>query len=340
MKVLVTGGTGFVGSNLALYFRALGHDVRAVDNFFKQMGAAENLARLRAGGIEVVHVDIRNTNDVTQFFGTAGPTDVVLHAAAQVAFKRSVENPRLDFEINLLGTFNLLEAVRQYVPEAIFLYVSTNQVYGQLNSVPLVERERRLDYQDLAFGIPETFPLEFLSPYGCSKGGAEQYALDYARMYGLRTVVARLGGIYGEWQYSYEDHGWVAFMTKMLLMDEPFNRFGHGKQVRDVLHISDLCRAFELLVEHIDTVQGQALNIAGGPNFTLSVLELLDLLEDLTGRQQKSVMNPMRVGDKLVAYLDTRKAERLIGWSPVVSPREGVGRLISWTQEHLLTAVP
>ena len=334
MKVVVTGGTGFVGSNLAYYFQTQGHKVIALDNFSKEIGTFENKRRIESVGVKVSYLDIRSWNDVEQFFKTQDDIGAILHVAAQVAFKRSVENPRLDFEVNALGTFNLLEALRLHQPQAVFVYASTNQVYGQLKNVPLVEYEKRFDYADMPYGIPETFPLDFLSPYGCSKGAADQYTTDYAQIYGLKTVVARLGGIYGDWQYSYEDHGWVAYMTKMVVLDQPFNRYGHGKQVRDVLYISDICRASELLVERIETVKGQALNIAGGPANSLSILELLELLEELTGHKEKSFVNPMRIGDKVVAYLDIRRAKDLIGWEPVVKVREGIQRLIEWTQAH------
>lgn len=335
MNIIVTGGAGFLGSNLAHYFQTCGHEVIALDNFFKEVGVFENKRRIESVGVKVSYLDIRNWNDVEQFFKAQKDIGAILHVAAQVAFKRSVENPRLDFEINALGTFNLLEAVRLYQPQAAFVSASTNQVYGRLSDVPLIEQEKRFDYTDMPYGIPETFPLDFLSPYGCSKGAADQYTIDYARIYGLKTVVARLGGIYGDWQYSYEDHGWVAFMTKMVVLDQPFNRYGHGKQVRDVLYISDICRAFELLVEKIETVKGQALNIAGGPANTLSILELLELLEELIGHKEKSIINPMRTGDKLVAYLDIRKVQARLGWTPNVSPREGIRRLIEWTLKHV-----
>lgn len=335
MKVIVTGGTGFVGSNLACYFKTLGHEVVALDNFSKEIGTFENKRRVEAAGVKVMHLDIRNWNDVEHFFRNQMDVGAILHVAAQVAFKRSVENPRLDFEVNALGTFNLLEALRLYQPQAVFVCASTNQVYGQLSNVPLIEYEKRFDYADMPYGIPETFPLDFLSPYGCSKGAADQYTTDYARIYGLKTVVARLGGIYGDWQYSYEDHGWVAFMTKMVVLDQPFNRHGHGKQVRDVLYISDICRAIDLLVEKIETVNGLALNIAGGPANSLSILELLDLLESITGHTEKSTVNPMRIGDKVVCYLDIRKAQAMLGWAPTVSAREGIMRLVEWTQKHV-----
>jgi len=330
MKIVVTGALGFVGTNLCLHFLSKGSEVIAVDNRFKHVGGDQNLELICNKGARFCHVDIRNWNDVETLFKNESNIDAVLHMAAQVAFKRSVENPRLDFEINALGTFNLLEAIRLHQPEITFLCASTNQVYGELKNIPVVEKELRYDYVDLPYGIPETFPLDFLSPYGCSKGAADQYTLDYARVYGIKTVVTRFGGIYGDYQYSYEDHGWVAFMTKMVLQNKQFNRFGHGKQVRDILYISDIIAAIDLCIEKIDTIAGEAINIAGGPKNTSSILELLLLLEKITGNKEKSILNPMRKADKLVAYLDIRKAKELIGWEPHIGIEEGLKKLIKW----------
>jgi len=335
MKYIIVGGTGFVGSNLAWHFKTKGNEVIAIDNLSKTVGTFENKARIESIGVKVINVDIRNWNDVEHFFKSQNDIGAIIHVAAQVAFSISVSNPRLDFEINALGTFNLLEALRLYHPKAAFVNASTNQVYGQQEQVPLIENEKRFDYKDLKFGLPETFPLDFLSPYGCSKGAADQYTLDYARLYDLKTVSARLGGIYGDWQYSYEDHGWVAYMTQMVVRNKTFNRYGHGKQVRDVLYISDICNAFELIIKNAINIRGEAINIAGGYSNTLSVLELLDLLESLTKNKEKSIMNPMRKADKLVAYLDIRKAKELIGWEPLVSKEEGISKLINWTKKNL-----
>jgi len=335
MKYIIVGGTGFVGSNLSEHFSKKGHDVIAIDNLSKAVGTFENKKRIESLGVNVINVDIRNWNDVEVFFKNQKDITVIIHVAAQVAFSKSVENPRLDFEINALGTFNLLEALRLYHPNAIFLNASTNQVYGQQQDEPLIELDKRFDYKNLKFGLPETFPLSFLSPYGCSKGAADQYTIDYAKLYDLNAVTARLGGIYGDWQYSYEDHGWVAYMTQMVVNNKPFNRYGHGKQVRDILYISDICNAFELMIDNIKKVKGQAINISGGYSNSLSVIELLELLEKLTGNKELSKVNPMRKADKLVAYLDIRKAKELINWEPLVNKEIGIQKLINWTKEHI-----
>lgn len=330
MKIVITGALGFVGVNLALSYLKEGHEVIGLDNRFKQLGSNENLALFEKNGGDYRYADIRNANDVDFFFKTEKDIDVVFNLAAQVAFKNSIENPRLDFEINALGTINLLESIRINDNNIIFINASTNQVYGNAKSAEVKEFDTRYDFVDLKHGLNEDFPLDFLSPYGCSKGAADQYTIDYSRCFDMKTVVTRFGGIYGIHQYSYQDHGWVSFMTNMVLNDQEFNRFGHGKQVRDILYVSDIVNALRLCVDHIDKVNGEAINIAGGSENSISVLELLTHLEKLTGNKERSIINPMRKADKLVAYLDIRKAKRLIDWEPKVSVEEGLTNLINW----------
>ena len=330
MKVVITGVLGFVGINLALNYLDEGHEVIGLDNRFKKLGSNENLKLFEDSGGKYHYVDVRNYNDVLNFFKQTEKINMVFNLAAQVAFKNSVENPRLDFEINALGTLNLLEAVRLTDENIIFIHASTNQVYGNAKSVKVQELSTRYDYVDLKFGLDENFPLDFLSPYGCSKGASDQYTVDYSRVFGMKTVVTRFGGIYGKHQYSYQDHGWVSFMAEMVLNDLEFNRFGHGKQVRDILYVSDIVDALKLCVINIDKVNGHAINISGGYENSISVLELLKILETITGNKEKSIINPMRKADKLVAYLDIRKAKDLLGWQPRVSKEEGLEKLVKW----------
>ena len=332
MRVVITGVLGFVGVNLALSYLDEGHEVIGLDNRFKTLGSNENLKLFEESGGHFRYVDIRNFNDVSSFFNEIKKIDVVFNLAAQVAFKNSVENPRLDFEINALGTLNLLEAVRIIDKNIIFVNASTNQVYGNAKSAKVQELPTRYDFLDLEYGLDENFPLDFLSPYGCSKGASDQYTIDYSRVFDMKTVVTRFGGIYGTHQYSYQDHGWVSFMSNMVLKNKEFNRFGHGKQVRDILFISDIVEALKLCVVKIKEVNGHAINIAGGNRNSISVLELLQLLESITGNKEKSIINPMRKADKLVAYLDIRKAKNLLGWEPKVSNEEGIKKLLDWLQ--------
>jgi len=230
-----------------------------------------------------------------------------------------------------LGTFNLLEALRINNPEALFVYASTNQVYGELKGVPLIETETRFDFENLERGVPEDHPADFLSPYGCSKGAGDMYVKDYGRVYNLNTVVTRFGGIYGPHQYSYEDHGWISFITDQVRRDLEFNRFGHGKQVRDVLFIDDILDVMHKIWVLKDSLKkGACYNVGGGKENSLSVLELLALLEELTGNKERSIVNPMRQADKLVVYLDISKAKNDLGWEPKISYREGIAKLIEW----------
>jgi CDP-paratose 2-epimerase len=333
MKILITGALGFVGSNLCKHFgQDPSNTVVGIDNRYKLPGSIQNQTLIANSNTHYSYCDIRNINDLNMIFIEYEGFDLVLHMAAQVAFKCSVDNPRLDFEINALGTFNLLEATRQYCADAIFVYASTNQVYGELKDESIQEYESRFDFVKLKSGVPETYPVDFLSPYGCSKGAGDMYVQDYARVYGMRTVVARFGGIYGDNQYSYEDHGWVSYISEMVRSNSNFNRFGHGKQVRDVLYISDIIRAISLMIINIDTISGDVFNISGGPENTLSVLELLTLLEILTGNKEKSIVNPMRQADKVVMYLDISKAKLKLGWVPVVNKTTGIKKLLKWLE--------
>jgi CDP-paratose 2-epimerase len=331
MKILITGSLGFVGSNLCYnYGQEEGYEVIGIDNKYKEIGGNQNYSLITSVGVRYEYCDIRNVNDVENLFRTHGGFDIIFHMAAQVAFKCSVDNPRLDFEINALGTFNLLEGTRSYCAKALFIYASTNQVYGSLPDEPIEELETRYDFLELPYGVPENYRLDFLSPYGCSKGTGDMYVQDYSRVYGMNTVVARFGGIYGIHQYSYEDHGWISFISEMVLKDQEFNRYGHGKQVRDVLYISDIIRAFDAMIDNKNIIKGEVFNISGGPGNTLSVIELLTLLEEMTGNKEKSIINPMRKADKIVMYLDIRKAKNALGWEPIVNKNDGIAKLLTW----------
>jgi len=326
MKILITGVLGFVGTNLACHLaKKHNAEVVGVDNNYKELGSKENLELISKSGVIFDYCDIRNNDNVEDIFNKHGPFDGIFNMAAQVAFKVSVEQPRLDFEINALGTFNLLEALRLKSPDSLFVYASTNQVYGELKNVPVEEHTTRFDFINLKDGVPEDHNLDFLSPYGCSKGAADMYVQDYGRVFGLNTVVTRFGGIYGTNQYSYEDHGWISYITDQVRRDLSFNRFGHGKQVRDILFIDDILDAMSKIYNKRNKLEkGLCINIGGGKENSLSVLELLNLLEELTGNKEKSIIKPMRKADKLVVYLDIKKAKRVIEWEPKINYREGI----------------
>lgn len=333
MKILITGCLGFVGTNLVLHLLKKGHTVLGIDSRFKREGSSQNLELTLKKGLEYQYCDIRNYNDIFNTLKNKERIDIVYHFASQVSFKNSISNPRLDFEVNLLGTFNLLEYIRQHSPNTKFVYASTNQVYGNLEKIDLVESETRFDFKTMKKGVPENYPLDYLSPYGCSKGGGEIYCIDYSRVYDLKIAIARFGGIYGVNQYSSEDHGWVAYITNMIRTNQQYRRFGHGKQVRDILYISDLVTACEKIGESKEKLNCQIYNVAGGPTNTLSVLELIKLIEHLTGNKSKDEVLEMRKADKVVMYLDIEKAKKELNWHPKVSYIEGLKKLLSWQEK-------
>jgi CDP-paratose 2-epimerase len=281
---------------------------------------------------QFVEGDVRDYDNLAEVVRGA---DVILHLASQVAVTTSVEDPRTDFEINALGTFNALEAVRHHSPEAVFLYASTNKVYGGMESVRISEEESRYAFADFTDGIPENFPLDFHSPYGCSKGAGDQYTIDYARIYGLRTLALRQSCIYGRRQFGVEDQGWVAHFIIAACLGRPITIYGDGKQVRDLLHISDLLRAYELGIEKIDEVKGQAFNLGGGPDNTLTIWsDFRPILESLMGGPVQVTHEPWRPGDQKVFVANIRRAQERLKWRPQVTPVEGIRDLFEWVSNN------
>ncbi len=334
MKSLVIGGAGFIGSNLVKRLLDDGHEVVVLDDLSRQ-GASCNLEWLREQGqIEFIKADIREYSAVRRVFSNHREVDVVYHQAAQVAVTTSVLDPRRDFEINTLGTLNVLEAIRELGLDPVFLFASTNKVYGGLEHLEVEERGGRYHYTDLPYGVAESEQLDFHSPYGCSKGAADQYVRDYARIYGLRSVVFRQSCIYGYRQFGVEDQGWVAWFTIASELRKPITIYGDGKQVRDVLFIDDLVDVYLSAVDAIDHCAGRIYNIGGGPNNQLSLLELLKLLEELTGRPSDPRFADWRPGDQPIFVADIRSVENDLGWRPAVDVREGVHRLHGWVQEQ------
>ena len=264
-----------------------------------------------------------------------------LHLAAQVAVTTSFDRPVDDFEINARGTLNVLEALRLCNPRAPMVFASTNKVYGRMADLAVTETGQRYSYRDLPAGVSEGRSLDFYSPYGCSKGAGDQYVVDFARIYGLRTVVFRQSCIYGPHQFGIEDQGWLAWFAIRALLDRGVTIFGDGKQVRDVLFIEDLIAVYDAAVARIERASGQAYNIGGGPVHTLSLLELVDLLEARLGRRLRYRFADWRPGDQKVFVSDVRKAERELGWSPRVGAGDGLDRMLQWLQENaaLLPAV-
>ena len=332
-SILITGGAGFIGVNAAQYFHDRGWIINIVDNLSRH-GAAENLYWLqRQCKIRFERADVRDRQAMEQLVADLRP-DAVLHLAGQVAVTTSVTNPRNDFEINALGTFNVIEAVRLKSPNSFFINASTNKVYGKMEDLGIVERNGRYEYRDLPSGIDETRPLDFHSPYGCSKGVGDQYSIDYARIYGIQSVTLRQSCIYGPRQFGIEDQGWVAWFTIAAVLGKPITIYGDGKQIRDVLHVEDLSRAYEAAFERRHSVAGQAFNIGGGPANTLSLLELINLLEHDLKISVPVKFDHWRPGDQPVFVCALEKAQQLLGWQPTISVREGISQLIAWVRDH------
>jgi CDP-paratose 2-epimerase len=332
---LITGGAGFVATNVADRLLSDGRPVIILDNL-SRAGVEQNLRWLRARHgrmVEPIVADIRNLKVVRAAVHRASQ---IFHFAAQVAVTTSLVDPFTDFEINARGTLNVLEAMRDMKNPPSLLFTSTNKVYGDLADVKLVRRDARYEPADPAIsrgGIAESRPLDFHSPYGCSKGAAEQYVLDYARTFGLPTAVFRMSCIYGPHQFGTEDQGWVAHFVIQALDRRPLTIYGDGAQVRDILFVEDLVDAMLAAHERIDTVRGRAFNIGGGPENTVSLLELIDLVTELTGMEPPVRFEEWRPADQRYYVSDVGRFSRATGWAPQVDVREGVERLHNWLLE-------
>ncbi len=335
MRYLVTGGAGFIGANYVHRLVARGEYVTVYDNLSRP-GAIRNLAWLRetfgADGFAFIHGDVR---DAALLTAAVRDAEVLVHLASQVAVTYSVQHPREDIEINALGTFNLLEAARLSRHAPVILYASTNKVYGGMEEAIIQEGETSYHYRDYPEGIPETYPLDFHSPYGNSKGAGDQYVRDYARIYNLPTVVFRQSCIYGPRQFGMEDQGWVAWFIIAALLERPITIYGDGKQVRDVLYVDDLLDAYDAAIARIQTVRGQIYNVGGGARNTLSVWrEFGPLLERLLGRAIQVQWAHWRPGDQRIYVSDIRKAARDLDWQPRVGVEEGITQLYKWVVEN------
>ena len=333
-KILITGGCGFLGSNLSRHAIESGYELHILDNLYRE-GSKENLHWLqKQGPFTYHHKDIRNQNDVETVVREVQP-DITFHLAGQVAMTTSIEQPQFDFEINVRGSFNILEAIRKYAPESITIYSSTNKVYGDFAGFQFNEEEKRYSCPEYPEGFPESLPLDFHSPYGCSKGAADQYMLDYSRVYNLRTVVFRHSSIYGGRQFSTEHQGWIGWFCRKALemQDNPESQFtiaGDGKQVRDVLHAEDLIRCYFSAVNNIGSAKGQAFNIGGGMKNSFSLLELFAFLEDELNVTMNFKKTPWRFSDQKVFVADNSKAGEILGWTPAVDKNCGVRKMIEW----------
>lgn len=333
-KILITGGAGFIGVNAADRFLREGYEVVVFDNFSRK-GTDLNrgfLERTFSQRLSVMKGDVRTDSRVLGEL--CEQCDVVLHLAGQVAVTTSVVNPREDFDINALGTFNVLEAVRLSRRRPLLIFASTNKVYGGLDNVSVEEGERRYRFSGGLRGITEEQQLDFHSPYGCSKGAADQYVRDYARLYGMKTVVLRQSCIYGPHQMGIEDQGWVAWFMIAGLFDRPVQVYGNGKQVRDLLYIDDLIEAYWQCVRQPDAVSGRVFNMGGGPDNTLSLLEFLELLATKNGMQLRYTHGETRPGDQPIFISDNAAFMKATGWCPRTGVGEGIGKLHAWLLEN------
>jgi CDP-paratose 2-epimerase len=336
-SILITGGAGFIGTNLAHKFLSEGKPVTILDSL-RRPGVEANLdwlSRTHDSNLNIRIADVRNPYKVQEAVDEA---EFVYHFAGQVAVTTSYKRPVSDLQTNVVGTVNVLEAIRNSSHRPPMLFTSTNKVYGNLSDLDLVANGRRYILKQKY--VDENQPLDFQSPYGCSKGSADAYVLDYARMYGLETLVFRMSCIYGPHQYGTEDQGWVAHFLIQALQGKPITIFGDGKQVRDILFIDDLVQAFKLAYKKADSLSGEAFNMGGGLENSVSLNEFLDLVEELTGENITRYYSDWRAGDQKYYVSNTRKFSSLTGWKPQYGIREGVDRLYQWLLDSDVVDVP
>ncbi len=335
MNILITGGCGFLGSNIAAYGIKNGHNITVIDNL-SRFGSNSNLEWLRSlGEFTYIHGDTRNKEDVERVIA-ANKFDAIFQLAGQVAMTTSIEYPYKDFQTNVMGTMHVLEGVRKYSPDTVVIFSSSNKVYGDLEQYHYTEGEKRYTCDEFPNGFDESVPLDFHSPYGCSKGAADQYMLDYHRIFGLKTIVFRHSSMYGGRQFSTYDQGWIgwfcqkAIELKNVPNAKPFTISGNGKQVRDVLYADDMVNLYYTAAQHTDVMAGKAYNIGGSISQSLSLLELFDVLNSKLGIEMKYECLPPRISDQRVFVADIARVKNDIGWEPKVSADEGISRMLEW----------
>ncbi len=333
--VLITGGAGFIGTNLADRLLSSGRSVTVFDNLSRP-GVDQNLRWLRERHGDRLHIEVADIRDHYALRRAVRSARQVYHFAAQVAVTTSLTDPVLDFEVNACGTLHLLEALRSLRTPPPLVFTSTNKVYGDLGDIRLGKNDSRYEPEDLLvrrYGINEDRPLDFHSPYGCSKGTADQYVMDYARTFPIPMVVFRMSCIYGPHQFGTEDQGWVAHFLIRAVEEQPITLYGDGRQVRDLLFVDDLIEALLLAQAHLPKLSGQAFNIGGGPAQAISLLELIELIAELHGESPTAQFADWRPGDQRYYVSDTRKFRAATGWAPQVSVRHGLKLLYQWLLE-------
>jgi CDP-paratose 2-epimerase len=338
LKIVITGVAGFIGSHIAEFYAKQGHDVLGIDNFSRSQlldKSLEDNSNYLIGNyqnISILMIDLRDYHNILSFFKSNFNIDVVIHCAAQTAVTKSITNPKEDFENNLIGSFNLLEAIRESGQKPILIYTSTNKVYGaNIDYCGIQKGENRYRFNlNYAKGIKEDFPIDLTShsPYGVSKLSVDLYFQEWGYQYGFRVGVFRCSCIYGPRQMGVEDQGWIIHFIKSALEDKTINIFGDGKQVRDVLYISDLVEVFDLFIK--SDIKHEVFNIGGGHENTLSLLELIEILEIKLFKEIKVEFHAWRSSDQKVYTSDISKAYKLLNWYPKVSPTEGIKKIIKW----------
>lgn len=335
MKVLITGGAGFIGCNLAMYLASKGHSITIYDNL-SRIGTKNNLNWLIDNIdnklIDIVVDDVRNYQVLLKY---TEDVELICHLAAQTAVTGSLVDPKNDFEVNALGSFNVLEAARHSNANPVLIYASTNKVYGTSPNFSISKQSNRYVYSNNHHGINERQNLDFHSPYGCSKGAADQYIIDYARIYGLKTVTLRQSCIYGIRQMGNEDQGWIAHFIISALQGNEITIYGDGCQVRDALYITDLLTLYDLITQRIDSIRGQVYNIGGGPDNTISLLEFIIKLEDILNQKINFSFSDWRTGDQKVYISDIRRVKTDLDWHPTIGIDNGIRKLVSWIKDNL-----
>ena len=328
MKIFIIGGCGFIGFNVFSFLKNKNYNnITIIDNLSGQ-SSKKNYIKIKKEfkKVKFYNIDISQNKKIFDLIKQNKP-DVILALHGQVAVTRSIKDPKLDYNNNFLSVFNLLESIRKFSPKSILINLSSNKVYGKVEKIDLKENKSRYFSNHL---IDEKYPLNFESPYGCSKGAADQYVVDYAKLYNLRTVSLRLSCVYGENQWGTEDQGWIAWFIKCALLKNKIRLFGTGKQVRDVLHVSDLASLIYLCVKKINVIKGHAFNIGGGPKNTLSLLELINKIEIKLKIKINYSFSKVRFGDQKFFVNNLSKIKKMTGWYPKISVNNGLNKYIDW----------
>jgi len=336
MNYLITGGVGFIGTNTAIYFsKNKKNKITIIDNFSrKQVDKNATFLKRNYPQIKIIKSNVEDTDKYIEEIEMA---DVIIHLAGQTAVTKSIANPDSDFQTNIFSTFKLLETVRQNNPNTIFIYSSTNKVYGDLSKHKFKKNLKEKNYLDICHpdGIDENENLDFISPYGCSKGAADLYCLDYGRVFNMNTVVFRQSCIYGPFQFGVEDQGWIAFFSKQFLFKKSLTIYGDGYQIRDLLFVEDLIYAYELAINKIKKVRGQAFNIGGGIKNAYSLLQVIDILKKEFDYKIKIGFDKVRLGDQKYFVSKNEKIKRILRWKPKTDFNKGINVMINWQKNNL-----